>query len=104
MIFLSELSAHLATFRASLRGRRQHGDQLQVEVAQDIVADAAAQQGRVGQLAYTAEQADLEAGQLLDQVLADKRVTPDEIPLLQRAARNVRRSAATDRKITEALA
>ncbi len=87
-----------------MRKERHFGAVLQVEVSEAITADVAAEQGRVGRLAYTAQQNDLEAGKLLDQVLADGRVTPDEVPLLKRASRHVHRSAEGDQRITEALA
>jgi hypothetical protein len=104
--FLSELCAHLATFKASLRRRRAFGDVLQVEVAEDIHADVAAEQGRVGRLAYTAEQADLEAARLLKQAQQPTSeggvlITPTEArPIF----RHISSSAARDRQITEALA
>lgn len=104
MNFLTELSAHIAGFRDTLRHRRAYADVLHVEVAQDIAADIAAQQGRVGRLAYTAQQSDLEARQLLDRVLADGRITPAEVPLLRTARRHVLRSAERNHQITEACA
>ena len=102
-MYLAELRSRLTAFAATLRGRRLHGDQLEAEVCLDVVADAATEQGRAGRLAYTAEQADLEAGKLLDTVLADGRVTPTEIRTLRTARRHVRRSATADRRITESL-
>ena len=100
--FLSELRDRLTAFAATLRGRRLHGDQLEAEVCLDVVADAAVEQGRVGRLAYTAEQADIEAARLLRDSLADGRITADEIPCLRTALRHVNRSAERDRQITEA--
>lgn len=59
--YLAELRARLLAFAAALRLRRAHGDQLEAEVCLDVVADAAAQQARAGDHAYTAQQAALEA-------------------------------------------
>ena len=104
--FLAELRDHLATFCATLRTRRDYPGLLQAEIAQDIIADATAQQGRAGALAYTAEQADLEADRLLtaaQQPDSDggPAITPHEAgPIL----RHIRRSATADHRITEVLA
>jgi hypothetical protein len=63
-VFLRELRARLGALAASLRLRRAHADQLEVEVSLDIVSDAATQQARAGAHAYSAEQASLEADRL----------------------------------------
>jgi hypothetical protein len=102
--YLSELRSRLTAFAEALRGRRQHGDQLEAEVCLDVVADAAAAQARAGERAYTAEQADLEAARLLSESLADGRITAEEIPCLRSALRHVNRSAQADHQITEVLA
>lgn len=99
--YLGELKDHLLAFARSLRGRRAFADVLQVEVAEDIRADAARQQGRVGQLAYTAQQSDLEAARLLREAIADGHITADEVPEIRAALRHVIRSAHSDRRITE---
>jgi hypothetical protein len=104
--FLAELRAHLAGFRAALRARRAYPDVLQVEVGEDIVADAERQQSHAARLAYTAQQADIEAGRLLRAAQAPesdggRAITPREAePIF----RNLTRSAAADQHITEVLA
>jgi hypothetical protein len=106
MNFLNELQRHIATVRDSLRARRLHGDQLQVEVVQDITLDLAIVQGRAGELAYTAEQADLEAARLLK--LAQEPDSEGGVLITPREARpifrHITRSAQRDHQITEALA
>lgn len=103
MTALAEMIVFLKTVAADFRSRRRFGDVLQAEVAQDIAADIATEQGRAARLAYAAQQADLEAEHIMRTVLADNRVTADEIPLLRTAQRHVHRSATTDQKITDAL-
>jgi len=103
MPFIHELKTHLAGLLPGLRRRRAYADLLQVEVAIDITADAATEQARAGRLAYTAEQADREAEQILRTVLADNRVTPEEIPLLRTALRNIHHSAEADHRLGDTL-
>lgn len=102
--YLAELRGHLAAMIADFRRLRNFGAILKTEVAEDITADAAAEQGRVGRLAYTAEQSDLEAARLLRETLADGHLAAEEIPALRLALRHVNRSAARDHQITETLA
>lgn len=102
--FQRELAAHLLAFGGALRRRRAYADLLQVEVAQDIHADATAHQQATARLAYTAEQADCEAARLIRAALADGHVTADEIPDLRRAFRHIRHSAAADHRISECIA
>jgi hypothetical protein len=102
--FLSELRSRLKAFAENLRGRRQHGDQLEAEVCLAVVADASAAQARAGERAYSAEQADLEAARLLRESLADGRITAEEIPCLRAALRHVNRSAAADHQVGQILA
>lgn len=106
MPFLRELSSHLAGFKARLRQRRQFGDVLQVEVAEDVVVDAATEQGRVGQLAHSAQVHDEEAARLLRAAQdpaseGGRNITPREAAPIFRC---VNRSAEKDRAISEALA
>lgn len=101
MPFLRELRSHLGTLKAALRCRRAWADVLQVEIAEDIAADASTEQGRVGRFAYTAEQADIEAERLIRSTLADGHITDAEIPALRTAMRHVHRAAAADHRITE---
>lgn len=101
MTFLTELKAHLAGLVADFRRRHAYADQLQAEVAQAIAADAAAAATRASRLAYTAEQADLEASRLLRDSLADGRITAAEIPVLRTALNHITRSARHDHTITE---
>ncbi len=100
---LTELIAYLRQMAGQLRARRRFGDLLHTEVALDIAADAAAQQARAAHLAYTAQQADIEAEQIMRTVLHDNRVTADEIPVLKQALRHVHNSATTDCRIVEQL-
>lgn len=101
--YLGELRAHLLALTASLRRRVAFADVLQVEIAQDIVADASTQHTAASRLAYTAEQSDLEACRLLRASLADGHITADEIPVMRAALRHCTSSAAADRRITELL-
>lgn len=102
--YLAELGDRLRGFAASLRARRQHGDQLEAEVCLDVVADAAAEQGRVGRLAHRAQVHDQEAARILAAAQAPdspggRLITPDE---LRPALRLINLSADDDRQITEA--
>lgn len=106
MPFLKELSDHLAAMRGHFRDRRDYGAVLKTEVAQDIIADATGEQGRVGRLAYTAEQSDLEAKRLAELAQMQdspggQNITPDEMAPIFRC---ITRSAEGDHQITEALA
>lgn len=102
--YLAELRGHLAAMIADFRRLRNFGAILKTEVAEDITADAVAQQGRVGRLAYTAEQSDLEAARLLRGVLSDRHLTDADLPAIRTALRHVNRSAERDHQITETLA
>lgn len=102
MPFLRELGHHLAHVSATLRKKRAFADLLQVEVAQDIARDLASELHQVRDQAYAAQQEDVEAERLMATVLADKKVTAAEIPLLETALRHVKRSGQRDHQITEA--
>lgn len=104
MRVLRQLGAHLAAIKAGFRRNRAYAAILDAEVAEDIMADAAEVHRAAADLAYKAEQADLEAARLLRESLADGRIDLEEIPALQTALRHVTRSAASDHQITEQLA
>lgn len=89
----TELRSYLGTFAARCRAARWLGALFHVGVVSDIAAEVAETTEAAARISYTAEQEDREAAKLLRGVLADGKVTPDEIPALKRAARLVNASA-----------
>lgn len=101
---LIELRSFLSGLLPGLRQRRDFGTMLKVEVAQEITAEVVTATKQASDLAYKAEQADHEAARIIGLVLADGRVTPEELPLLTKALANINRSAGHDRTLADALA
>jgi hypothetical protein len=101
---LAELKHFFTGWIADLRGRRDYRNLVEAEAALDIARDLEARDATVSNVAYSAEQADLEAQAILATVLKDRVVTAAEIPLLEKALRHITRSAAADHQIGEGLA
>ena len=89
---ITELRTFLSRLLPDLRRRRQFGDVLNVEVAQEIASDVAAQHQQLHGLAYSAEQCGLSAKADLTGVFADGKITPDEQPIVDRAMRHLDRN------------
>lgn len=100
---LSELRAFLTGAQTRARADSQFGPLLDLEVAADITAEAQNNADSARQLAHAARCADDEAASLLDRILADDQVTPDEVPLLHTALRHIRHSAGHDHALAETL-
>lgn len=98
---LAELRAWLARATARFRAARQFAPVCYFEVATTITADLAAQHQAISAAAHSAETHDREASAILGRVLADGRVSAEELPDLRRASRLVARSAALDHDIAE---
>ncbi len=98
-----ELQAWLASLIDGFRRRRQYGDSLRLKVAQDIVSDVAALETKARDTAFTSEQDDLAAEQLITPLLTDSRIPADDIPVLRQALRNIHNSAIADHRISELL-
>lgn len=98
---IAELRCHLEDFSSRCLTCRWFGPRLHVGVAQDITADAEQLQRKIRDTAYSAEQADLCARELIEKVVADDLVTPDEIPDLKKALRYIVRSANADHEASE---
>ena len=100
---LAELREFLTGAQTRARADRQYGPLLELEVAADINAEAITASVAARATAYSARCEDDEAAGLLDRILADDQVTPDEVPLLKRALKHIRRSAAHDHQLAESL-
>lgn len=100
---VTELCHYLKVCARELRGNRQFGPLLDVETAGEIAQEAARDEQRMGALAHRARIADDEAGQMIDTVLADGKVTPAEIALLRKARRHITASAEADHNLAEGL-
>lgn len=74
-----------------------------LRVEQDITKDIVEHEKEACAMAHKAEVDDAEADQLIQDVLADGKVTPDEVPVLRKAQRHVQASARTDHDLTETL-
>ena len=98
---LLALVAHLARFKARCTAAGWLGAQIHVEGAELHAANLSVAQARVGQLAYSAEQSDLQAVQDIETVLRDGEVVEAELPVLKRALRHIKASARRDHQITE---
>jgi hypothetical protein len=101
---VSELVRFLAASVGLARTARRFEEVMTVEVAQDITAEAVTHVQAVGAAAHKAEVYDREAVKLMDEVLADGVVTPDEVKQLRKAREFAKRSAEVDHDITEATA
>ena len=100
--YVQELSDYLAEFTARCRAARWLGALFHVRVCADIVDDINSTEQKAAALAYTAEQADLEAMKELHAALADGLDKSDE-PAVKRALANLGRSAKNDRSISSLL-
>lgn len=100
---VTELMSFLASLLPPLRSARQFGAVLNLEVAQDITKEVVAKADQLSAVAYTAQQADLEAAQLIGVITADGHLTDDELPLLTRALRHINRSAGHDHTLSTEL-
>lgn len=91
----------LASWSADLRKLRDWRNLLDAEAAQSIAADLAVREQALAGVAYTAEQADLEAVKLLEKA-KEGGLDNSDLPLIARALRHIRRSAAHDHTLSEA--
>jgi hypothetical protein len=98
---LVELRTWLRTTAAHLRSARQYGPLARATVALDIMADCLAERAADARLAHAAETQDREALAILDDILADGIVTPEEILLLLHARALVARSAEQDHDLAD---
>lgn len=100
---LKELGAYLAKTSARCGVSRWFGAKVHVDVARDILEDVHAEKAQAAALAYRARIADDEAAALIEKAIADGELTPCDMPALQRALAHVRKSAAHDHDLSEAL-
>lgn len=98
---IREQNRWLARRIASARALRDYAALPALIVAQDIAADSAAACTAASALAYSAEQADLEALRLLEDAARDGFNSAD-LPAVEQAVRHIRRSAAADHELAEA--
>jgi hypothetical protein len=100
---IAELRDYLAGWLKLSRAKRQYTEVLGVEVAQEIVADVAADQQERGRQAYEAEHYDREALKALASAQAPESdggvmITPGEAALI---AKPISRSAEIDHNLSE---
>jgi hypothetical protein len=98
---LAELRSWLRGSICRFRSARQFAPVCHLEVAAAITADAATASLALSAAAHSAETHDLEAEKILTGILADGRVSAEELPALRRAVRLVHRSAEIDHDIAE---
>jgi hypothetical protein len=103
MKLLREIRNYLQLWGRECRAAHQYGTALEIKVLDDIAAEAVADEKKLAAQAHRARVNDDEAGQLLDAVLADGRVTPGEITTLKKARRHVAASAQADHDLAEGL-
>ncbi len=99
---LAELGQFLRSWCHDLRGRRDYRNLVDGEAALDITADLKATVSTAARVAFDAEQADREAVELLTKA-KEGGLDNSDLPLLEKALRNITRSAEGDRKISESL-
>jgi hypothetical protein len=100
---LAELGQFLRGWCGDLRRRRDYANLVDGEAALAIVADIGRRDATAASVAFTAQQADLEAVALLVKAKEDG-LDSSDLPLLEQALRNINRSAEADREIAEGLA
>ena len=93
----------LAESASRSRAARWLGAAFRFDVATDLAAEVQAEQVKLSQQAYTAEQADREAASAIETALSDGQLDASDLPAIKTALRNVQRSAEHDRQITESL-
>lgn len=103
MKLIREIANYLQGWALDCRKSRQYATLTEVQTVQDITAEASAEEAGLAGMAHRARVADDEAAGLIDQVLADGRVTAREIPLLRKARRHIGRSAEADHNLAEGL-
>lgn len=99
---ITELCRYISGSIAHSRSRQCFSEVLSFEACEDIGADIVTHEQKVSRSAYSAAVEDEQADADVETVLADGKVTADEVPILRRAQRNIRRSAKRDRQIAEA--
>jgi hypothetical protein len=98
---IREPNRWLARRSASARALRDYAALPALTVAQDIAADSAAACTAASALAYSAEQADIEAIRLLEEAARDG-FNQADLSAVAAAVRHIRRSAAADHQLAEA--
>jgi hypothetical protein len=91
-----ELYHYAAGWLRACKVNRSHGEELGVEILQDIVAENMRHAGKIEAVTHAAETHDREAMRLLDDVLEDGKVDPSEITSLKKARNMVQHSARCD--------
>lgn len=99
--YISELSAYVEKMRARFETLKFYCGLVHLLALSEIVADVRAAWCNVGAKAHAARVADDEAAAILRTVLADRKVTANEIPMLDTALANVSRSARLDHDISD---
>lgn len=100
---VAEMTDYLADWRAQARAGRKYDELLSVEAAQEIHRDVTAGQSNARRTVYGEEQRNRLNAQELHAILADGKVTADEVPALHRLASRELKSADILRVVTEAL-
>ena len=100
--YIAELSKYIQRTIGRLKTDRLFGALFHVRVIEDIAADVAKEQQALAAVAYTAEQADREAIRLIEEAASDG-FSQADTPALCQALRHIRRSAAGDHRLAEAL-
>ncbi len=97
---ITELRGQLAALSLRCRTRRWFGALFHVGVSEDIAADIVREERRKADLAYAAEQADLEAVKDIQRFIANGN-RPADIPILKRALRQIHRSGRLDHNLCD---
>lgn len=97
---VTELNTQLAGLSLRCRARRWFGALFHVGVSQDIAADIVREERRKVDLAYAAEQADLEAVKDIQRFIANGNRACD-LPILKKALRQINRSSRLDHNLCE---
>lgn len=98
---INELRGQLSTFALTCRARRWFGALFHLRITRAIANDIVREQRAQAETAFSAEQADLAAAQIIEQVTRDGKVTRSELSLLRKARRFIQRSARADHAISE---
>lgn len=98
---LAELSSWIGRSLTRYRGLRLWTAVARESVSAQICAECIAESRVLSATAHSAEVHDREALGLLDRVLADGRLSADELPALARARALIARSAAEDHELSE---
>lgn len=99
---LSELRNYLRRFGARCRAMRWLGALFHVRVVEHIASDLETSHRRIGQAAYTNEQAQLGLAAEIREMLADGIIDRDELGRLRLAPKTLNRCAERSHAIAEA--